>query len=156
MDNQPIISQLTVEKALHGHFGHEATDGQQKLFYAFTRFILSEKPRCALLVRGYAGTGKTTSVGAMVNTLSEFGINYVLLAPTGRAARVLTNYSGRQAKTIHKHIYYSKSSRTGEGLYELKENRLSRTIFFVDEASMIGHHGAESYHDLLDDLISHV
>lgn len=156
MDNQPIISQLTLEKALHGHFGHEATDGQQKLFYAFTRFILSEKPRCALLVRGYAGTGKTTSVGAMVNTLSEFGINYVLLAPTGRAARVLTNYSGRQAKTIHKHIYYSKRSRTGEGLYELKENRLTRTIFFVDEASMIGHHGAESYHDLLDDLIAHV
>lgn len=137
-------------------FGHTPSVGQRRLFYAFTRFLFSDKPRCALLLRGYAGTGKTTCVSALVKTLSEFGINYVLLAPTGRAARVLSNYSGQSARTIHKQIYYSKQSRTGDGIFELKENQLSRTIFFVDEASMIGHHGVEHFNDLLDDLIAHV
>lgn len=118
--------------------------------------LFSEKPRCALVIRGYAGTGKTTSVSTLVNTIEAFGIHYVLIAPTGRAARVLSSYSGRPARTIHKHIYYSKRSRTGEGLFELKENQLTNTIFFVDEASMIGHSTLDNFNDLLDDLITHV
>jgi exodeoxyribonuclease-5 len=156
LHDNPHITAETFEFTIHQRFPHEATGGQHKLFHAFTRLVFSEKPRCALIIRGYAGTGKTTSVSTLVNTIEAFGINYVLLAPTGRAARVLSSYSGRQARTIHKHIYYSKRTRTGEGLFELKENQLSDTIFFVDEASMIGHSGLDNYNDLLDDLITHV
>ncbi len=150
------ITSDTLESALIGGFKHSPTDGQKRLFHAFSRFTVSDKERCALLLRGYAGTGKTTSVSNLVSVLEHIGINYVLLAPTGRAARVLSAYSNRQAATIHKHIYYAKQMRTGEGVFELKANELNNTIFFVDEASMIGHAQTEPFNDLLEDLISHV
>lgn len=142
--------------------GHAPTAGQDKLFYAFSRFMFSDKPRCALIVKGYAGTGKTTCVSAMVNALQEAKTNVMLLAPTGRAAKVLGNYSNRKSWTIHKQIYIRKSDRAGNSWFELKENELENTVFFVDEASMIGTEkfnatqGDMSTGDLLEDLISHV
>jgi exodeoxyribonuclease-5 len=150
------IQPLPLESALLEAFQFEPTTGQRKFFHAFSRFATSEKERCALLLKGYAGTGKTTSVSVLVNVIEKLGMRYVLLAPTGRAARVLANYSNRSAGTIHRHIYYSKQMRTGEGIFELKENELSDTLFIVDEASMIGHAQNEPFNDLLDDLISHV
>lgn len=134
------------------------TAGQERLFYAFTRFVFSEKNRVALLVKGYAGTGKTSSISAMVKTLESCGIQVQLLAPTGRAARVLANYSGRQAWTIHRHIYMRRMDRHGGGWFELKGNELQNTIFIVDEASMIGtgDQGDFAQGDLLEDLITHV
>ena len=150
------IDPLQLERALLNAFQFEPTAGQKRLFHAFSRFALSDKARCALLLRGYAGTGKTTCVSVLVNVIEQLGIRYVLLAPTGRAARVLANYSSRSAGTIHRHIYYSKQMRTGEGVFELKENELNDTLFIVDEASMIGHAQNEPFNDLLDDLISHV
>ncbi|HEY8404291.1 MAG TPA: AAA family ATPase [Flavobacteriales bacterium] len=150
------------QKRLLHHMGHAPTHGQERLFYAFTRFVFSQKPRCSLLVKGYAGTGKTTCVSAMVRTLMESGINVVLLAPTGRAAKVLGNYSGQKSWTIHKQIYIRKSDRAGNSWFELKENELTNTVFFVDEASMIGLEsmanamGDFSSGSLLDDLIRHV
>ena len=150
------IDPSQLERALLNAFEFEPTGGQKRLFHAFSRFALSDKARCALLLRGYAGTGKTTCVSVLVNVIEQLGIRYVLLAPTGRAARVLANYSGRSAGTIHRHIYYAKQMRTGEGVFELKENELSDTLFIVDEASMIGHAKNEPFNDLLDDLISHV
>ena len=150
------IDPLQLERALLNAFQFEPTAGQKRLFHAFSRFALSDKARCALLLRGYAGTGKTTCVSVLVNVIEQLGIRYVLLAPTGRAARVLANYSNRSAGTIHRHIYYSKQMRTGEGVFELKENELNDTLFIVDEASMIGHAQNEPFNDLLDDLISHV
>jgi len=147
---------MQLEAYLLQAFEHEPTDGQRRLFHAFSRFTLSEKERCALLLRGYAGTGKTTCVSLLVQALEQLKISYVLLAPTGRAARVLTNYSGRTAGTIHRHIYYSRQIKGVEGVFELKENQLSNTIFLVDEASMIGEAQSEPYNNLLDDLISHV
>jgi exodeoxyribonuclease-5 len=141
---------------LHASFEFSPTEGQKRLFHAFSRFVVSEKDRCALLLRGYAGTGKTTSVSLLVQVAEQLNIPYVLLAPTGRAARVLSNYSGRAAGTIHKHIYYARQNGAGEGIFELKENDRTQTLFFVDEASMIGHAQMEPFNDLLDDLISHV
>ena len=150
------------EQSLLEHFGFPPTSGQAKLFYAFSRFVHSLQPRCALVIKGYAGTGKTTCVSAMVKSLEAIGGNVVLLAPTGRAAKVLANYSGRQAWTIHKHIYNRKSDKGGHAWYELRENELKNTVFFVDEASMIGSEkfgmvrGEVASGDLLEDLMSHV
>jgi len=147
---------MQLESALLGAFQFDPTEGQRRFFHAFSRFAASDKTRCALLLKGYAGTGKTTAVSVLVSVIEELGMRYVLLAPTGRAARVLANYSNRNAGTIHRHIYYSRQLRTGEGVFELKENELNDTLFIVDEASMIGHSPSEPYNDLLDDLISHV
>jgi len=150
------IQPMQLESALLGAFQFDPTEGQRRFFHAFSRFAASDKTRCALLLKGYAGTGKTTAVSVLVSVVEELGMRYVLLAPTGRAARVLANYSNRNAGTIHRHIYYSRQLRTGEGVFELKENELNDTLFIVDEASMIGHSQSEPYNDLLDDLISHV
>lgn len=157
----PISAEHFEERILH-HFAFAPTHGQKKLFYAFTRMMFSDKPRCALIIKGYAGTGKTTTVSAMVKALEENGKRVVLLAPTGRAAKVLSNYSGMSASTIHKQIYFRKSDRSGHTWFELKENELENTVFFVDEASMIG---TERFSlvkddigtgDLLEDLVSHI
>lgn len=146
------------EEQLKRQFGLTPTSGQEKLFYAFTRFIFSEKSRVALLVKGYAGTGKTSCVSAMVRTLQTMGVHVQLLAPTGRAARVLANYSGRSAWTIHRQIYIRRSDKSGKGWFDLKDNELKDTVFFVDEASMIGSSDGNDFGsgDLLEDLITHV
>jgi exodeoxyribonuclease-5 len=150
------ITSPQLESVLLSDFHYVPTEGQKRLFHAFARFVVSDKSRCALLLRGYAGTGKTTSISLLVSVIEKLGLNYVLLAPTGRAARVLSTYSNRNASTIHRHIYYAKQLRSGEGVFELKQNELTNTIFFVDEASMIGHAQTEPFNDLLEDLISHV
>ncbi len=98
----------------------------------------------------------------MVKALESYGLSVVLLAPTGRAAKVLGNYSGRPASTIHRQIYYKRSDRSGKIWFELKENKSEDTIFIVDEASMIGADAMNfkfddlASGDLLDDLITHV
>ncbi|MEZ4799218.1 MAG: AAA family ATPase [Flavobacteriales bacterium] len=162
MSGHVNISAEHFEQRLLQHFAFEPTYGQKRLFYAFTRMMFSDKPRCALIIKGYAGTGKTTTVSAMVKGIEESGKRVVLLAPTGRAAKVLGNYSGISASTIHKQIYYRKSDRSGHTWFELKENELENTVFFVDEASMIG---TERFSlvkddigtgDLLEDLVTHV
>ncbi|RZK82004.1 MAG: DUF2075 domain-containing protein, partial [Pedobacter sp.] len=89
------------------------------------------------ILRGYAGTGKTTSVGALVKTLKSFGLWSVLLAPTGRAAKVMSNYTNRKALTIHKKIYRKKSAVSNDMSFQLAPNLAEHTLFIVDEASMI-------------------
>ena len=101
MSRVPDSASLQLEAYLLEAFEHEPTDGQKRLFHAFSRFTLSDKERCALLLRGYAGTGKTTCVSLLVRALEQLQMHYVLLAPTGRAARVLANYSGRSAGAGH-------------------------------------------------------
>jgi exodeoxyribonuclease V len=155
------FSSTAFESRLGLNFGFPPTIGQGKLFYAFTRFMFSDKPRCALLIKGYAGTGKTTAVSAMVKTLDEWSINSVLLAPTGRAAKVLSGYSGKSAWTIHKQIYNKRADKSGASWFELRANEFENTVFFVDEASMIGQDkqytgGEQGFGDLLDDLMSFV
>ena len=87
------------------HFGFTPTTNQQKVMGALTDFVFYPQKRPLFVLKGYAGTGKTSIIGALVKTLPHFNFDSVLLAPTGRAAKVLANYSGKPAFTIHKMIY---------------------------------------------------
>ena len=144
------------------HFPHAPTDGQGRLIHALARFYCSTQPRCTLMIRGYAGTGKTTSVGALVRVLREYGQRPILLAPTGRAAKVMQSYSHLYASTIHRQIYRTKRSGDGMPAFGLAPNTRENTVFIVDEASMIGEGGQRSdggtmqYRSLLDDLMEYV
>jgi exodeoxyribonuclease-5 len=109
---------------------------------------------------GYAGTGKTSVISSIVKTLDMLRMRSVLLAPTGRAAKVLSSYSGRQAFTVHKKIYRQKSSKDGLGSFSLDRNLHKDTFFIVDEASMVSNSSGDSSlfgsGRLLDDLIEFV
>ena len=114
-----------------------------------------------LIIKGYAGTGKTSMLAALVKIMPKIGLKAVLLAPTGRAAKVLANYSGHQAFTIHKKIYRQKSATAnGLGNFALDKNKHQRTVFIVDEASMIANNSSENSifgsGRLLDDLFEYV
>jgi len=136
------------------------TSNQYDLFEKLAEFISQPKPNQTFLIRGYAGTGKTSSVSAVVKSLKTFKINCVLLAPTGRAAKVFNYYSGHSAFTIHKKIYRQKSASDGFGHFALNKNLHKNAYFIVDEASMINNSANENSvfgsGKLLDDLIEYV
>ena len=109
------------------------------------------------MLKGYAGTGKTTIVASLVKTLPKLALKTVLLAPTGRAAKVISNYSGKKAFTIHKRIYRKKSAMSLDMSFIISENLAENTIFIVDEASMISNEAADfSGKSLLEDLLMYV
>ena len=147
-----------IEKTL----GMEPTSGQRELFEQLGEFLSSPPDSFPILiVRGYAGTGKTTAISAFIKVLKDFRYKHILLAPTGRAAKVLSNYSGIQAKTIHKQIYRQKSLADKEANFRLDFNKSRDTIYIVDEASLISiGTGMESTifgsGDLLEDLVSYI
>ncbi len=149
-------------QSLLAHFGFKPTKNQQKVIGELTDFTFSTSPKSAFVLKGYAGTGKTSIIGALVKTLPDFNFSSVLLAPAGRAAKVLSNYSGKPAFTIHKMIYQLKSGGDGYTRFVLKENKFENTLFLVDEASMIGdgsgltNAGWGETKSLLDDLLSYV
>src|SRR5579864_4523484 len=118
-------------------FPHGPTPQQTELFGRLHTFLLSDNGDECFILKGYAGTGKTTVLGALVKALKYYNYKSVLLAPTGRAAKVITNYSGRKAFTIHKRIYRKKSAMNIDAAFQLAENLASDTLFIVDEASMI-------------------
>lgn len=142
------------------HFSFDPTNSQCLAISKMADFMGAVSDMPLFLLKGYAGTGKTSLVGAFVKTLNEFGIKTVLLAPTGRAAKVLTNYVGQPAYTIHKKIYRQTSSKDGFGGFNLNHNLNKDTIFIVDEASMVSNesYGNTSFGSgrLLDDLIHFV
>ena len=113
------------------------TKGQKEAIRLFADYLCCKDKGGLMLLKGYAGTGKTTLVSTFVAALDEMKINTVLLAPTGRAAKVLGNYSEKQAYTIHKELYLIKVAKDGTERLVLKKNEHCNTIFFVDEASMI-------------------
>jgi exodeoxyribonuclease-5 len=123
-------------------------------------YIASDKPDEIMLIKGYAGTGKTTIINALTQTLGGLKIRAVLLAPTGRAAKVMAGYTGLSAFTIHKKIYRQKSSADGMGKFVLDKNLYKNTYFIVDEASMISNQPNENAifgsGRLLDDLLEYV
>jgi exodeoxyribonuclease V len=123
-------------------------------------FITGIKAMKILLVKGFAGTGKTTILGALVKTLNILKASVVLLAPTGRAAKVLSSYCSHGSYTIHKKIYRQKSLSDGTGRFVLDRNLHKNTVFIVDEASMIANQSFDAdifgSGRLLDDLISYV
>lgn len=139
---------------------YEPNRQQMKLVAAFSRFVTDTEPRQAFVLNGYAGTGKTSLTSALVRSLSDIGIRTILLAPTGRAAKVFAAYSGHGASTIHHHIYQSRKFDPQAMAFNLKRNNFKNTYFIVDEASMISNHPGEyavfGTGRLLDDLITYV
>ena len=121
-----------------------------------SRFLYDSDPRSAFILSGYAGTGKTSLVSALIATLPQLRVNTLLLAPTGRAAKVLANYSHKQAFTIHKKIYMTAADATGAVRTTRAVNKYSYTLFIVDEASMIGLEPTSTGQSLLEDLIDYV
>ena len=142
-------------------FPYEATPCQDRLLRQVADFLCSDDGDI-LVVNGYAGTGKTSAVSAVVSALGRLSLSCVLLAPTGRSAKVLSLYAGRCASTIHKHIYRQKSfgDADGFGQFSLAPNKARNTLFVVDEVSLIGAAASEGNAfgsgDLLSDLIAFV
>ena len=135
----------------------EPTDQQIKLVAALSRFCSAHTPSdTVFLLNGYAGTGKTSVMGALVRTLKVVGIPTVLLASTGRAAKVFSNFTGEPAHTIHRKIYRAPTiGPDGRFTARVNQNPHVNTVFIVDEASMIGD-GAEGGMSLLEDLLMYV
>jgi exodeoxyribonuclease-5 len=131
------------------------TTDQVDLVERMERFLFQNAERAGFIIRGYAGTGKTTAIAAMIKTFPSFQLKSVLLAPTGRAAKVLSNFSKKPAFTIHKKIYQSERGKDGQTHFKLGANLHTNTVFIIDEASMISDGGA-SEQSLLDDLIEYV
>ena len=147
-------------KTFLGCFAYETTSCQDKLLRQVSSFITADED--ILVVNGYAGTGKTSVLAAVVGGLTSLSIPCVLLAPTGRSAKVLAGYCGRPASTIHKHIYRQKSfGADGLGQFSLAPNKARGTLFIVDEVSLIGISsgeggGAFGTGNLLADLVTFV
>jgi ATP-dependent exoDNAse (exonuclease V) alpha subunit len=138
-------------------FPHEPTAQQSELFGRLDTFLTSDKGDECFILKGYAGTGKTTIVGALVKALRSYNYKYVLLAPTGRAAKVITSYSGKKAFTIHKRIYRKKSALNVDESFMPGDNLANDTLFIVDEASMISDEISGNNRDtLLHDLVKYV
>ncbi|KGO90052.1 ATP-dependent DNA helicase [Flavobacterium suncheonense] len=144
---------------LRNSFPFQPTLKQDIFFQKVADFVSNENPDEIFLLKGYAGTGKTTVISTIVEHLKDINKKYVLLAPTGRAAKVMANYSEKPAHTIHKRIYFPKKSSGGVS-FTMQTNKFKNTIFIVDEASMISDSPTESsmYENgsLLDDLIMYI
>ena len=141
-------------------FGFPPTQEQEHALEVFAEFLTDRDPHAVMILRGSAGTGKTTLSGAIVRTLKEIRQKVMLLAPTGRAAKVFSLNSGSPAYTIHRRIYREKSFSGVEGQFNLNDNLYTDTLFMVDEASMIANMGlgGMSFGSgcLLDDLVHFV
>lgn len=151
-----MLSRSELYGKLVQSFGFEPTDGQAIVMYHLSAFLLSQKENPTYILRGYAGTGKTTLVKTLVRTLPYIGMKYVLMAPTGRAAKVLSSYTGQNASTIHRRIYQTQSLPDGSFRMTRAENKFKNALFIVDEASMIGEQKEFGGMSLLDDMLSYV
>jgi exodeoxyribonuclease-5 len=136
-------------------FSYPFTKDQEQLLASLHKFLESTTDKKLFVMNGYAGTGKTSLVSALTQILGKFNYKTVLLAPTGRAAKVISGYSKRRAFTIHKMIYIYKHVN-GRSMFVLKKNTLTNTLFIVDEASMIGDNSYIDKKSLLDDLMEYV
>ena len=147
-------------KELLKKFPYHPTSKQSELFLMLVDFVFSKDNQSLFLLKGYAGTGKTTTISTLVTNLWKTEKKVVLLAPTGRAAKVISVYSKKQAFTIHKKIYFPKKQQNGSVDFVLQPNKHTNTIFIVDEASMIPDRPQNGKlfekGSLLDDLISYV
>lgn len=154
------LTPATYYKELISKFPHDPTLKQQIALEKLATFILSKEKDEVFLLKGFAGTGKTTLIGTVVNSLWKSRMKAVLMAPTGRAAKVMSNYSKTQAFTIHRKIYFPKKQGGGGVQFVLAPNKHRDTLFIVDEASMIPDRAADSKlfdnGSLLDDLMMFV
>lgn len=154
-----MLNRKQLEQKIVEDFEHDLTEDQYSLVVKLSNFITGDNPDLLFLLKGYAGTGKTTVISSLIRVLGSIKQNVVLLAPTGRAAKVLTRYSGKTALTIHKLIYRQKQTADDQSKFDINFNKYENTIFIVDESSMISNQNSggdfgSGY--LLDDLIQFV
>lgn len=149
-----------LERQIKENFPYQPTPEQENTIKLLSQFLCSPKADVTFLLRGYAGTGKTSLVGALVRTLDFLKQKVVLLAPTGRAAKVFSAYAGHPAFTIHKKIYRERAYSGEGGNFTLNDNLTTHTLYIVDEASMISNEGLSGAMfgtgRLLDDLVQFV
>lgn len=139
---------------------YQPTESQKALIEMLSEFLVQHNNNHVFILKGYAGTGKTTIISALVKVMEQLKLKSFLLAPTGRAAKVFNFHSHRPAFTIHKKIYRQKTSSDGFGEFQLDQNLHSNALFIVDECSMIGNKSSENSifgsGNLLEDLIEYV
>ena len=149
-----------ISELIKSSFMFDPTEDQMLAIDSLANFVTHPQSEQIFLLKGYAGTGKTSLISALVKAMSQLKINTVLLAPTGRAAKVLSQYTDKSAFTIHKRIYRQKTMTDDMGIFALDRNLSKNTIFLVDEASMISNYSSETSifgtGRLLDDLIQYV
>ena len=155
MDKTFIASQI------YAKFSYQPTINQKKIIESLSAYLADDDFSRIFVLNGYAGTGKTSLIAALVAALKEVNIKTVLLAPTGRAAKVLSRYSGEKALTIHKRIYRERTNAAYESKFSLGLNREQNAVFIVDEASMLSSYGGDDKAifgsgSLLDDLMQYV
>lgn len=158
MDRNALIRQSLED--CYAFFPHTPNAEQDALIRELIAFTFTAPHPSAFILKGYAGTGKTSVLGAYIKALKKNRIRSVLMAPTGRAAKVLSLRSGEMATTIHKRIYFTNTNADGATRMNLAPNKGKNTVFIVDEASMIGDHSLQSdgsvSRNLLEDVISYV
>lgn len=152
------MSEIKLIEKLKLNFSHKPNSEQNKILLKLVEYISTLGNRSIFLLKGYAGTGKTTLISALVKSLPSIGKRSVLLAPTGRAAKILAKYSKKKSSTLHKKIYWIRTTKNGNTFITLKENLHTNTIFIVDEASMIPEDAKDGINkrSLLEDLIKYV
>ncbi len=155
MNNSVIASQIYAKISV------QPTNSQKKIIEALSDYLADDDFSKIFVLNGYAGTGKTTLIAALVAALKALGQRTILLAPTGRAAKVLSRYSGEKALTIHKRIYREQTNAAYESKFSLNLNREQDALFIVDEASMLSMHSSDDKQlfgsgSLLDDLVQYV
>ena len=155
------MQSTTIATQIYEKLSVQPTENQKKIIESFSDYLSEDNSSTFFVLNGYAGTGKTTIIAAIVSALKSLGIKTILLAPTGRAAKVLSQYSGEKALTIHKRIYREQTNAAYESKFSLNINRENEALFIVDEASMLssGTNADKTIFgsgSLLDDLIQYV
>ncbi|MBO7307898.1 MAG: AAA family ATPase [Alistipes sp.] len=148
-----------ISHQIYAKLSFDATNNQKKIIEKLSAWLADDDYSRIFLLNGYAGTGKTTIIAAFVAAIKELGIRPILLAPTGRAAKVLTRYSKMAAYTIHKKIYREKTISDYQSKFSLDYNREHDAVFIVDEASMLSTSSSDSSFgsgNLLGDLVEYV
>ena len=149
-----------IARQIYAKISFEATVSQKKVVEKLSEYLTSPDYYSIFVLNGYAGTGKTTLISALVDVLDQMNIKSVLLAPTGRAAKVLSRYSGKPTLTIHKRIYRQRTNASYESKFSLDLNKEHDAVFIVDEASMLSDRAGEGQvfgsGSLLEDLVAYV
>lgn len=153
------MDQIKLYKSLVTNFEHDPTSDQKYAFKLLSTFIFDNNIKIFLL-KGFAGTGKTTIMKTLIENLDQINMKFSLMAPTGRAAKVLSKYTRKKAYTIHRKIYFTKFDSSGIFHPSLKKNKIKNVLFIIDEASLISDHESQkdlfSKGSLLNDIINHV